>query len=236
MARSAMPSAGWATRVSVRRAVWALRPSPKAAGGNIASTHSGSPRRRYATQRREGDEEVAEHVQPLAALARGTGRRPSRAPSAPARRDGVGARTRCGPRCRRRRPRRGGRGGRRGRRRRPRPGPGPARCGRRSRRGRAAATAVRRRRRRRAAPGGRAPGAAVVGRRARGAGRARPATRRGRGPARHRRVYAERTAWKLVPPKPKALTPARRSSSIQGGRVVEDERALRARSRRRWAG
>ena len=79
------------------------------------------------------------------------------------------------------------------------------------------ATAVRPRRRRRAAPGGRArPSAAVVGRRA--AGRRTSSAGHSSRPwaGSSPRVYAERTVWKLVPPKPKALTPARRSSSIHG--------------------
>ena len=69
MASPAMPSAGWATRVSVMRApARPLRSSGvNAAGGKSTSAHR-SPVTRRSSQPREGHEQVGEHAGALAAL------------------------------------------------------------------------------------------------------------------------------------------------------------------------
>ena len=192
----------------------------------------------------EGDEQVGEHAGALAALAgeeerdlaRGSGRGRPVGPAGRRPRRRVVLAGQRPPQ--QRRPARPGRGRR--------PRPAPARTGRpprraRRARGRAAARAgrpVRRRSARRSSScsDGRWAAAPV---RAAEAGTARPARRPGAwpaAPARRRRRAS--TAWKLVPPKPNALTPATVRAAGAGPRAglgVEAERAAAARARPGWA-
>ena len=224
IARPASPRAGWATRVSVSAARWAWpASSPNAAGGNMRSPSS-SP--------------------PSASSGAGRGKATNRSPSMPgAGCPGPGNRNAtCGrlalgsPAASARRP-----GTRRGR---PRPpAAGASLAGevvevvghdrhlhraraRRSRDGarpgRGGATAARRgvvggQQRR---PGGRArrrSSAASVGARKRNSSAGHCVERRG--PGRRRRRRRDSTAWKFVPPKPKALTPGRAGAAPTQGRA-----------------